>query len=75
MRSGYVHISTGRAWYLGLYEYEWMASAASKRNDGMASLSAYNLHFEDSEVDPVYGPNSRWNGFSLHCLKLNFCIL
>lgn len=68
VRSGYVHISTGRAWYLGPYGYEWVASAASKRNDGMTSPSAYNLHFEDNEADPSYGPNSRWNGFPLRWL-------
>ena len=70
MRSGYIHISTGRLIVAGQNGYDWSSRASSKRNDGAAIPSGYNLNFNATGVNPSNGPNERWHGFPLRCLIL-----
>ena len=69
MRSGYVNPlkETGRqAFRVAIeYGYTWSSSAIEESD----SITAYDLYFVVSDINPSNGPNGRRNGFPLRCLS------
>ena len=69
VRSGYLGPNGGKSWYAGINGNWWSSRGSSTRYDGVATPSAYHLNFSDTGVNPSYGPDNRYYGFSLRCLS------